>query len=166
SSAWPSSTGRSAAIVSIASRAWSCSSPSSFAYASWPRVDTVETTSVSIFSARSCSAICSALTSSSATDRLSGRDLLRVDLLQAHALPEARALALGRVRRGNGEELRRAELLGDGLHPFDQPLDVRPRRTNLARREVDQLAGEAVADRPPQVLLDQAVRQQDDRLAV
>ena len=68
-----------------------------------------------------------------------------------------RDLPLGRVGRGDREVGGAAELLGDGQHPLDEPLEVRARRAHLAAREVDQLAAQAVADRAPEVLLDQPV---------
>ena len=51
-------------------------------------------------------------------------------------------------------------------HPLDQLLEPRARRHRLAALEVDQLAGQPVADRPPHVLLEQAVRQVGQRLAL
>src|SRR5919198_2437208 len=113
-----------------------------------------------IFSLRICSASCSAVNSSSATDRLPGGDLLGVDLLQARALLETRALALRGICRRNVEQLRGAELLRDRQHPLDQPLEVRARRPDIAPRQIDHLTGQSVPDRAPEVLLDEAIRQQ------
>src|SRR5262249_10075595 len=55
------------------------------------------------------------------------------------------------------EERRAAELLRHGQHPLDQALELGPSGANLERVEVDQLSREAVANRPPEVLLDPAV---------
>src|SRR5262245_54544201 len=120
----------------------------------------------SIFSSRIWSASFSGVSSSSATHGLSRRDLLGVDLLDARALLEAGALPLGCVCSGNEQQRRGPELLGNRKHPLDQSLELCPRGPYLAARQVDLLAGEAVADRPPQVLLDQPVRQELHRLAL
>ena len=94
-------------------------------------------------------------------------DLLGVDLLERRALLVARDLPLGRVRRRHREVRRRAELLGDRQHPLDQLARARARAGRTSpRREVDQLAGQAVADRAPEVLLDQPARVVGQRLAL
>ena len=51
-------------------------------------------------------------------------------------------------------------------HPLDELLEPRARRDRLAPLEVDQLAREPVADRAPEVLLDQPARQVRQRLAL
>src|SRR4051794_39760215 len=102
----------------------------------------------------------------SVTDGLSRRDLLGVDLLERRALGDACALPLCRVRAGDAEVRRRPELVRDRLHPLDQLLDPRARRYDLAALEVEQIAGEAEADRAPEVLLEQPPRPVRQRLAV
>ena len=69
----------------------------------------------------------------------------------------ARDLPLGRIGRGDREVVGAAELLGQRQHPFDQALEMCPRRPHLPGGEIDQLAREAVANRAPEVLLDQPV---------
>ena len=60
-----------------------------------------------------------------------------------------------------------AELLGHRQHPLDQRARGAPRAgARLAGGEVDQLARKAVADRAPEVLLDQPVREVGQRLAL
>src|SRR5690348_3887555 len=81
-------------------------------------------------------------------------------------LVEARVLSLRRVRDGDGEVRSRADVTGNGLDPLDQLLDARARRQDIPACEVDQLAGKPVANRAPGVLLDQAMRQRRERLAV
>src|SRR5436305_2486758 len=93
-------------------------------------------------------------------------NLFLEDLVRRGALLVAPDLPLGRVPLGDREPLRCAELLGDRPHPVDEPLEARSGRYRFAAREVDELAREAVADRPPQVLLDQPVRQVGQRLAL
>ena len=56
------------------------------------------------------------------------------------------------------EPLRGPELVRDRLHPFDELLQPRPRRHRHAAVEVEQLAGEAVSRRTPEVLLEQPPR--------
>jgi hypothetical protein len=101
--------------------------------------------------------------SSSATDR--DARLLGVDLLEGRPLLEAGDLALGGVALGDGEVRGGADLLRHGRHPLEQALEPCPRRQDVSALEVDQLAGEPVADRAPHVLLDQAVRLVRGRLA-
>ena len=55
---------------------------------------------------------------------------------------------------------------GDRCDPVEQLLDPRARVHLLAAAEVEQLAGEAVANRPPEVLLEQAVGQAGQWLAL
>src|SRR6185437_4655444 len=88
------------------------------------------------------------------------------DIAMRAELPLTLVLPLGRIRRRDGEEGRCADLTRNGRHPLDQRLDPRPRRNDLASHEVDQPAAEPVADRAPQVLLDQPVRQVGQRLAL
>src|SRR5579884_1277667 len=92
--------------------------------------------------------------------------LLGEDLLGRGALVVACDLALGSVPLGNREPFGRSELLRDRAHPLDELLEPGPRRHRLAAVEVDQLAGEAVPDRAPEVLLQQPVRQVGQRLAL
>src|SRR5882724_5994369 len=78
----------------------------------------------------------------SAGDSLTGPHLLGEDLLHRRALLVARDLPLRRVPLGNREPRRRPELVGNGLHPFEQLLEPRPGGDRLAALEVDQLTGE------------------------
>src|SRR5262249_14676419 len=110
-------------------------------------------------------ASCSLGSCSSANARL-GSHLLGVDLLERRALLVPGDLPLRRVRRRHAEIAGRAELLGEGKHPLDQLLELRPRRSRLEPVEVDQLAHQAVADRAPEVLLDPAVRPDRQLLAL
>src|SRR4051794_21877777 len=144
-------TGTSARSASIASFACSRSRPSgpSRMNPSCETVTTVWASRSTTFSLRNSASSCAARSPSLATDRLRGAHLLGVDLLQRRALLVPCDLPLGGVRPGNGEVRRGAELLGDRERPLDQPLDRRPRRPGLARPEVEQLAGEPVADRAP-----------------
>src|SRR5437016_13435776 len=57
---------------------------------------------------------------------------------------ETRILTLRRVCLRNAEVRRRADLFCHRQRPFDQRLDPRTRGNDLAAREVDQLAREAV----------------------
>src|SRR5580765_35970 len=103
----------------------------------------------------------------SATDALSRpAHELGEDVAMRAELSLTLVLTLGRIRRRDGEEGRGANLTRNRLHPFDQRLDPRARRNDLASLEVDQLATEPVADRSPQVFLDQTVRQVGQRLAL
>src|SRR6266700_7610345 len=86
------------------------------------------------------------------TDELSEDFAVRAELRDSLVLP------LGGVRRGHGEVGRRTDLLGDRKHPFDQRLDARASRDDLATLEVDQPVGEAVPDGAPHVLLDEPPR--------
>src|SRR5206468_9298306 len=103
--------------------------------------------------------------SSSATDPLSRPNLLGVDGFERRTLLEARDLALGGIALRDREIRARADLVGHGLHPREQGLQPGARRNRLAAAEVDELTGEAVADRAPDVLLDQPVRQVRQRFA-
>src|SRR6266508_4549760 len=154
-------TGRSARSASMARRPCSTSrssSPSRWnpSEASvnvvWRRMSWILSLRSSSASLASSSASSSGSCFSSATNRLLPPYLLRVDLLQRRALLEPRDLALGRIR--------------DWEHPFDQPLEGGPCGAHLEGLEVDELAGEAVADRAPEVLLDPAVRAVRQRLAL
>src|SRR5665647_362873 len=107
-----------------------------------------------------------ACVSSSATYPLRPLDQLGVDLLQTGPLFETRNLTLGRILLGNGQERRRAELLGDRHDPLYQFLDGGPGRAHVAASQVDHLAREAPANRTPEVLLDHPVRLPDERLAL
>src|SRR5712691_4960802 len=102
----------------------------------------------------------------SAGDSLTGPNLFGEDLLHRRALLVARDLPLRGVPLRDREPLRRAELIGDGLHPFDELLEPRPGGDRLAALEVDQLSREAPADRAPEVLLEQPVRPRRERLAL
>src|SRR6185312_17355500 len=108
---------------------------------------------------RSSSASCCASCSSSFTcsDMDGFEHLLGVDLL--HALPGfvLRDLPLGGGRGRHGQERGDAELLGHRHRPLYELLDPRARRQNVARAQVDQLAGKAVANCAPEVLLDEPV---------
>src|SRR5213076_1773904 len=103
---------------------------------------------------------------SSSDNRDARLHLLGVDLLERRAGIVPRDLALRRVRRRDAEIRGRTDLLRRGLNPLEQALEVRACGTGLAGLEVDQLAREAVADRTPEVLLDQAVRVVGERLAL
>src|SRR2546423_14805207 len=146
------SSGESAFSASIASRA--CSRPRgsapSFAKPSDAIIELVWTSRSEIFALRSSSTSCSAVGSSA--NALA--ELLGVDLLEAGALGIACELALGRVLRRNGEVGRHAELLRHGTDPLDQLLDPRARREGLPAVEIEELAGEPVPDRAPEVLLE------------
>src|SRR6476646_4502921 len=103
---------------------------------------------------------------SSSADSLTGSSFRCVDLLERRPILPPGALPLGRVGRRHGEEGCRAGLLGEGCYPLDQLLDPCPCRHGLAALEVDQLAGKAVADRAPEVFLEQPVGQVRERLAL
>src|SRR6476659_690759 len=121
------------------------------------------------FIRRICSSSSSGDSSSggrSATDCLFRAYLLGVDLLKRCTLREPGDLPLGRVRSRDREVLGRAQLLRDGLHPLDQLLDRGAGGTNLVGPQVDELAAETPADRTPEVLLDVAVRRQEQLLAL
>ena len=77
-----------------------------------------------------------------------------------------RDLTLGGVSLGNREEVGGAELFRDRPHPVDELLEPRAGRDGGAALEVDELARQAVADRAPEVLLDEPVRQLGQRLAL
>ncbi len=98
-------------------------------------------------------------------DRLAGLDLLGVDLAEGGAFCEALDLALGGVLLRDRQVGRRADLVGDRGDPLEQLLEAPAGRDRLAAGQVEELTGQAVPDRPPQVLLEQAVRQVRERLA-
>ena len=75
----------------------------------------------------------------------------------AHARP--RAAAAGAGRRWRRQRDVDAELGPDRRRPREQPVERRGRRIRLAALEIEQLAVEPVAERPPHVLLDQPVGQ-------
>src|SRR5579864_142029 len=102
----------------------------------------------------------------SAGDSLTGPYLLGEDLLHRRALLVGRDLPLGGVPLGNRKPRRRAELVRDRLHPLEELLDARACRDRLAPLEVDQLSGEPVPDRPPEIFLEQPVRPRRQRLAL
>jgi hypothetical protein len=80
----------------------------------------------------------------------------RVDLSQRRAFVVACDLTLGRIRRGDDD--RCAELVRNRRDPFGEAFQVLACGPDVAGREIDELAREAVADRAPEVLFDQAVR--------
>src|SRR5919108_3093691 len=102
----------------------------------------------------------------SASDRDDLHDLLRIDLLERLPRLEPGDLPLGGAYRRHRQVRGRAELLRDGQHPLDQLLEDGTRGADLSRVEVDELAGEAVANRPPEVLFDEPVRKVRRRLAL
>src|SRR6478672_11042741 len=77
----------------------------------------------------------------------------------------ARNLPFRGVSLRNREPLRRAELVGNGLHPLDELLDPGARADRLAALEVDQLPREPVSDCSPEILLKQPVWPRWQRLA-
>src|SRR5918994_4536199 len=79
---------------------------------------------------------------------------------------EACVLTLGRVRLRDGQVGRGTDLLCHRQHPFDQGLDAGAGRYDLAALEVDQPIRQTMADRAPHVLLDQTVREIEQRLAL
>src|SRR5919109_3668885 len=89
---------------------------------------------------------------SSVTDSFRRSDLLLVDLLERGALLEPLDLPFGRVLLRDRKIRSRADLLGRRQHPVHELLESLPRRNRLASFEVEQLAGEAGADRAPEVL--------------
>src|SRR6266542_4609506 len=104
---------------------------------------------------------------SSATDELprSPHELgenvaVRAELLEPCVLP------LCGVRVWDSEVRRGADLLRDRQYPLDQRLDPGARGHDLSALEVDQAVAETVPDRAPHVLLDQAMRQVRERLAL
>src|SRR5207244_4449960 len=72
----------------------------------------------------------------------------------------------GGVRRRDRQVVGAAQLLGDRQHPLDEALQVRAGGSHLTGGEVDQLAGKAVADRAPEVLLDQPMLELHQRLSL
>src|SRR5207237_67506 len=148
-------TGCSAFSASIARRAWSSSFASSLPYASDASSEHVCTRNSSTFALRNSSTSSSAPGVNSASDTLACPDLLDEDVLERRAFLVARDLPLRGVAVGDREPLRSAELLRNRLHPLDELLEARPRGHRLAALEVEQFAGEPVADRTPEVLLEQ-----------
>src|SRR4051812_4111986 len=102
----------------------------------------------------------------SAGDSLTGPDLLGEDLFHRRALLVTGDLPLRGVPLGDCEPRRCTELVGDRLYPFEELLDPRAGRDRLTALEFDQLSREAVADRAPEVLLEQPVRPGRERLAL
>src|SRR5690242_7141307 len=86
-------------------------------------------------------------------------DLLLEDLAHRSALVVAGDLAFRRVALRDRQPLGGSELVSDRPHPLGKAIEAGAGGNRLASREVDQLAGEPVPDRPPEVFLDQAVRQ-------
>src|SRR5256884_1595494 len=86
-------------------------------------------------------------------------DELREDIPVRTELRDPLVLPLGGVRRRHREVRRRTDLVGDGEHPFDQRLDPRASRDDLAALEVDQSVAQSMPDRAPHVLLDEPVRE-------
>src|SRR5215207_1119789 len=109
---------------------------------------------------RSCSATSRAIRSCSSggicSDTHCLQHLLSIDRL--HALPRLMAsyLPLRRVLGGYPEQPHTTEFLRDGRDPVDQLGQCLTGRTHLTGCEVDQLPREPVADRTPEVFLDQA----------
>src|SRR2546425_453871 len=160
------SSGTSTFSASIARRASSRSrrSGASLPNASEASSEHVCTSRSATLALRSSSTSCSAV--GSAADSLTGAHLFREDLLHRRTLLVARDLPLGRIPLGDRKPGRGAELLRDRLHPLDELLEPSARRNRLAVLEVDELAGEPFPDRPPEVLLEQAVRPRRQRLAI
>src|SRR5579884_1710722 len=107
------------------------------------------------FTFRSSSTSCSAV--GSACDSLTGGHLLREDVFHRGSFLVAGDLPLRGVALGNREPLRCPELVRDRLDPLDELFEPRARGNRLAPLQIDQLAGEPVADRTPEILLQQAV---------
>src|SRR6478672_9600453 len=135
-------------MASIAAFAWASSRCSSLPKASEARVETVERRNWPTSSCRSSSARSSTVGSrgASSANPLTRADLLAVDLDERRTLVVSRPLALGRVLGRHAEVRCRADLVRDGRDPLQQLLDPRTGRYRLAALEVDQLAGEPVAD--------------------
>src|SRR4051794_35956603 len=92
----------------------------------------------------------------SATDQLPrAADELREDVAMRTELGDTAILAFRGVRFRHRQVRRGSDLLGDRKDPLDQRFDPGTRRNDLAPLEVDQPVGQPVADRAPQVLLDQ-----------
>src|SRR5918996_5376758 len=102
--------------------------------------------------------------SSSDMDRL--YDLVRVDLAKGCAALVAVDLTLGCIGARDEDEGCGPELLRDRLDPDRELLEPLPGRQHAPRVEVDHIAGEPVADRAPEVLLDEAMRMEGKLLAV
>src|SRR6266849_4980283 len=161
-----SSSGTSASSASIASRACSKSrrSGASLPKAIEASMELVCRSRSETFALRSSSTSCAAVgaegspSGGSAGDSLTGPDLLGEDLLHRRTLGVSGHLPLGGVPLRNREPVRGSELLGDRLHPFDELLEPGARGDRLAALEVDQLARQPPANRPPEVLLEQTVR--------
>src|SRR5947209_10840676 len=101
-----------------------------------------------------------------AADTVTPLHLLGEDLRERGAFGVAGDLLLGRVLLGDREPVSGAELLRDRAHPVHEPLEAGARGHRLAAREIDELAGEAVPDRAPDVLLDETRRRLGQRLAL
>src|ERR1700704_2458048 len=71
-------------------------------------------------------------------------DELGEDVAMRAELSDALVLVFGGVRGRHGEVGRCPDLLGDREHPFDQRLDARACRDDLAALEVDQPAAQPV----------------------
>src|SRR5205085_7750556 len=93
-------------------------------------------------------------------------NLFLEDLAHRRALLVAADLALGCVLVRAREPRGGAKLLRDGAYPLGDLLHAGSGGDRLAPLEVDQLAGEAVSDRAPQVLLEQPVWERRQRLAL
>src|SRR5918996_5335460 len=102
--------------------------------------------------------------SSSDMDRL--HDLVRVDLAESGPALVAGDLTLGCIGARDGDERCDPELLCNRLDPGCELLEPLPGRPDAPRVEVDHLAAEPVADRAPEVLLDEAMRMERKLLAV
>src|SRR3954465_11373729 len=163
----PSTCGTRSASASIAFFAWGSSSRSSFANARLARVDAAERTNCSTWKAARCSCSASMSTSGGVCSsdirprpyRLSRLHLLGVDLLEAAALLEPGGLPFRPVALRDREVRRRADLVGDGRNPLEEALEPPPGGDRFPAFQVEQLPGEAVADRAPHVLLQEPVRQ-------
>src|SRR3954463_12408286 len=93
-------------------------------------------------------------------------DELAVDLRQVADLGITRDLPLGRILLRHAQPFGGAYLRCDRQNPFDQALDPCSGRQHVTALQVDQVPGEAIADRTPGVLLDEAVRLVRDGLAL
>ena len=154
-------TGSSARMHSIASLAWGRSRASGETRRK--PSDAVAETACTMTSATPTLSSASRSSSSdgsplSPTDRLRRAPARRRSPRATFRPRSARSAALqrsARARRGTGG----ADLLGHGQHPLDELLDPLSRGNRLAALEIEQLAGEPVANCAPEVLLDQPVRQ-------
>src|SRR5215218_1356190 len=165
----PSNAPRSAFIPSIARRAWSRSrvASSSLAKPSWASVAAVESRRSETFMFFTASSSSSGVGCGvSAANGLLRPHLLRVDLLERRALLVPGDLALRGVRSRDREKRGHADLVGDGLYPLDQLFHALALLHQLARLEINEVPRQAPADRTPEVLLDQPVRRERERLAL